>query len=156
MNWTVRPAVAGDAEELVRLRVVMFEAMGRDVANTDWERPCVELFRRELGGPGLIAAVVDAPGGGLASCAAAFIRLDMPRPGDLGTSMAHLHNVCTDPAWRRRGLARLVVTALVDRLDDLGLVKCDLHATEEGRGLYESLGFQPRTGGLEMVRKLKF
>ncbi|MFI9382326.1 GNAT family N-acetyltransferase [Kutzneria sp. NPDC052558] len=154
MNWTVRPAVPADAEELTRLRVVMFEAMGRDISNTDWERPCVDVFRRDLGGPGLVATVVDAPGGGLASCAAAFIRPDMPRPGDLGTASAHVHNVCTDPAWRRRGLARLVVEALVDQLDALGVTKSDLHATEEGRGLYESLGYKPRDGGVEMVRHL--
>ena len=154
MSWVTRPAVPADAEELVRLRSLMFEAMGRDVADTDWQRPCVEIFRRELGGPGLIAAVIDAPGGGLASCAAAFIRADMPRPSDLGTSYAHVHNVCTDPAWRRRGLARLVVTALVDRLDGLGVAKSDLHATKDGQGLYESLGFKARMGGLEMVRRL--
>jgi ribosomal protein S18 acetylase RimI-like enzyme len=154
MNWTVRPGVPDDAEELVRLRVVMFEAMGRDVADGDWQRPCAEMFRRELGGPGLIATVVDAPGGGLASCAAAFIRPDMPRPGDVATAIAHVHNVCTDPAWRRRGLARLVVTALVDQLDALGLTKTDLHASVDGRGLYESIGFKPREGGVEMVRKI--
>jgi ribosomal protein S18 acetylase RimI-like enzyme len=154
MNWTVRLGVPDDAEELVRLRVVMFEALGRDVADGDWQRPCVEMFRSELGGPGLIATVVDAPGGGLASCAAAFIRPDMPRPGDVATSIAHVHNVCTDPAWRRQGLARLVVTALVDQLDALGLTKTDLHASVNGRGLYESVGFKPREGGVEMVRKI--
>lgn len=154
MNWTVRTAVPSDAEELVRLRVVMFEAMGRDVTLGDWQRPAVEMFRRELGGTGLIATVVDAPGGGLAACAAAFVRPDMPRPGDVGEVMGHVHNVCTDPDWRRQGLARLVVTALVERLDALGVTKSDLHASEEGRSLYESLGFKPRHGGVEMVRRL--
>ena len=154
MGWEVRPAVAADAEELVRLRVLMFEAMGRDVSNTDWQGPCVEMFRRDLGGPSLIATVIDAPDGGLACCAAAFIRPDMPRPGDLGTSAAHLHNVCTDPAWRRRGLARAAVTALVAELDNLGVSKSDLHASKDGRRLYESLGYRAREGGLEMVRRL--
>ncbi|HEY0497993.1 MAG TPA: N-acetyltransferase [Kutzneria sp.] len=155
MNWTVRPAVPADAEELVRLRVVMFEAMGRDVTLGDWQRPSVETFRRELGGPHLVATVVDAPtGGGLASCAAAFVRLDLPRPGETGSVSAHLHNVCTDPAWRRRGLARLVVTELVAQLDALGVRRCDLHASEDGLALYESLGFKPYRGGVEMVRRL--
>ena len=154
MNWKVRAAVAADAEELVRLRVLMFEAMGRDMSNTDWQRPSVDVFRRELGGPALVATVVDAPGGGLASCAAAFVRLDLPRPGDTGTLSAHLHNVCTDPAWRRRGLARLVVTDLFDRLDRLGVRRSDLHASEDGLSLYESLGFKPYDGGVEMVRRI--
>lgn len=154
MSWVTRPAGPADAEELVRLRRLMFEAIGRDIANTDWERPCVELFRRELGGSGLLAIVIDAPGGGLASCAAAFIGPAMPRPGDLSAFAAHVHNVCTEPAWRRRGLARLVVTALIDRLDALGVTRSELHATEAGLGLYESLGYKERMGGLEMVRRL--
>jgi len=154
MNWTVRPAVPADAEELVRLRVVVFEAMGRDVTVGDWQRPCVEVFRRELGGPGLIATVIDAPDGGLACTAAAFVRLDLPRPGEIGSMSAHLHNVCTDPAWRRRGLARLAVTALIAQLDALGVRRSDLHASEDGLSLYESLGFKPYAGGVEMVRYL--
>jgi ribosomal protein S18 acetylase RimI-like enzyme len=154
VNWTVRAAVPSDADELVRLRAVMFEAMGRDVTLGDWQRPAVDMFRRDLGGPGLIATVVDAPGGGLAACAAAFVRPDMPRPGDLAEVMGHVHNVCTDPAWRRQGLARLVVTALVEQLDALGVAKSDLHATEDGRSLYESLGYKQRDGGVEMVRRL--
>jgi ribosomal protein S18 acetylase RimI-like enzyme len=153
-SWRVRMAVADDAEELVRLRVLMFEAMGRDVSATDWRQQAVAVFKRELGGPDLIATVIDAPDGGLACCAAAFVRLDLPRPGQLGTVSAHLHNVCTDPAWRRRGLARLAVTALVEHLDALGVPWSDLHASDEGRGLYESLGFQVRDGGVEMVRRV--
>lgn len=154
MNWTVRPAVPSDAEELVRLRVVMFEAMGRDVTVGDWQRPAVDAFRRELGGSNLIATVIDAPTGGLASCAAAFVRLDLPRPGETGTVSAHLHNVCTDPAWRRQGLARVVVTELVAQLDDLGVRRSDLHASPDGLSLYESLGYKPYAGGVEMVRRL--
>jgi ribosomal protein S18 acetylase RimI-like enzyme len=150
----VRDAVAADAEELARLRVLMFEAMGRDVSATDWQRACVEVFRRELGGSELVAVVIDAPGGGLACCAAAFVRLDLPRPGETGALSAHLHNVCTDPAWRRRGLARLAVTELIARLDALGVRRSDLHASEDGLSLYESLGFKPYEGGVEMVRRL--
>ena len=154
MNWTVRAAGPADAEELVRLRAVMFDAMGYDATLGDWQRPAVATFRRELAGPGLIATVIDAPTGGLASCAAAFVRPDMPRPGDVAEVMGHVHNVCTDPAWRRRGLARLVVTALVEQLDVLGVTKSDLHASKEGLSLYESLGYRARTGGVEMVRRL--
>lgn len=154
MSWRVRAAVAADAEELVRLRVLMFEAMGRDASAIDWRLRAVETFERELGGSSLIATVIDAPDGGLACCAVAFLRPDLPRPGQVSTLSAHLHNVCTDPAWRRRGLARLAVTALVERLDGLGVVRSDLHASEDGRSLYESLGFKPYEGGLEMVRRL--
>lgn len=52
-------------------------------------------------------------------------------------------NVFTEPEWRRRGLARLLMEEIVrwagaERLD--GLV---LHASAEARALYERMGFMP-------------
>jgi len=50
-------------------------------------------------------------------------------------------NVFTDPAWRRRGVAQLLLKQIIDwsRTESLdGLV---LHASDAGRELYERLGF---------------
>ena len=54
-------------------------------------------------------------------------------------------NVFTEPDWRRRGLAQLLMEQIIawsreQRLD--GLV---LHASDDGRVLYEKLGFVPTT-----------
>jgi GNAT superfamily N-acetyltransferase len=50
-------------------------------------------------------------------------------------------NVFTEPEWRRRGIAALLMKTIIEwsreqRLD--GLV---LDASDDGRGLYEQLGF---------------
>ena len=50
-------------------------------------------------------------------------------------------NVFTEPEWRRRGLAKLLMEKIIawsrkHSLDDLVL-----HASDEGRALYEQLGF---------------
>jgi GNAT superfamily N-acetyltransferase len=52
-------------------------------------------------------------------------------------------NVFTEPEWRRRGIAKLLMEEIIawshgQNLDDLVL-----HASEHGRGLYEQLGFVP-------------
>ena len=51
-------------------------------------------------------------------------------------------NVYTEPQFRRRGLARCLMAAALDwcRLNRVDLVI--LHASPQGRALYESLGFQ--------------
>jgi len=54
-------------------------------------------------------------------------------------------NVFTEPEWRRRGLARLLMEQIIawsrgQHLD--GLV---LHTSDDGRVLYERLGFVPTT-----------
>lgn len=61
-------------------------------------------------------------------------------------------NVYTEPAFRRRGLARSLMEAALDwcRANEIDFVI--LHASAEGRALYESLGFQP---GNEMRMKIK-
>ncbi|AHH95345.1 GNAT family N-acetyltransferase [Kutzneria albida] len=155
MSWAVRPAVADDADELVRLREHMFAAMGVDLADTSWRQPCVDHFARKLGGADFVCLVIDVPEGqGLACAALAQLRRGVPGPGNPTGVSAHISNVCTDPQWRRHGMARAVMVALLAELDAREVPALDLHATEDGRGLYESLGFGPRGGGVELSRSV--
>jgi GNAT superfamily N-acetyltransferase len=55
-------------------------------------------------------------------------------------------NVITHPAYRRRGLARRLVQITLAWLDEQGIQRADLHATDMGRPLYESLGFADHAG----------
>lgn len=50
--------------------------------------------------------------------------------------------VLTQPDFRRRGLARGLVSDLLEEAERLGLETLKLDATDGGRGLYESLGFR--------------
>ena len=49
----------------------------------------------------------------------------------------------TDPAHRRRGLARRLMETMIAWARAEGHATLYLHASDEGRGLYESLGFAP-------------
>ena len=50
-------------------------------------------------------------------------------------------NVYTEPAWRRRGLARALMERVIEwaRLEELDSLV--LHASDDGRRLYQELGF---------------
>jgi ribosomal protein S18 acetylase RimI-like enzyme len=50
-------------------------------------------------------------------------------------------NVYVDPVWRRRGVAKALMRTLLDALSERGIGRIVLHASDEGRGLYERLGF---------------
>lgn len=50
-------------------------------------------------------------------------------------------NVYTEPEFRRLGLARRMMEALVAWCRDEGIERIALHASPYGRALYESLGF---------------
>ena len=52
-------------------------------------------------------------------------------------------NVYTRPEFRRRGIARALVSAMIEWCRENGIDCVILHASAEGRALYESMGFQP-------------
>ena len=74
-----------------------------------------------------------------------------PQPGANGKidivsgRQAIIQNVFTEPDWRRRGLAALLIEKIIDWTRENGIDSLVLHASDEGRALYERLGFVPTT-----------
>ena len=64
-------------------------------------------------------------------------------PYDLACRRATILNVYTEPGYRRRGIARQIMQTMISWCKQEGLARLTLHASEEGRRLYESLGFEP-------------
>lgn len=141
----VRRAGADDAESLVHLRGLMLAAMGNDVGGVDapWRVIAREWFAGQLASPDTFAAyVVDDPDAGVVAGAAGNVYVHPPGPRDLSTVRGHLYNVSTEPDFRRRGLARACVVALMDWFrDDTAVGQVELHATDDGVELYRGLGF---------------
>jgi GNAT superfamily N-acetyltransferase len=54
-------------------------------------------------------------------------------------------NVFTEPEWRRRGLAQLLMEQIIAWSREQQLDGLVLHASDDGRALYEKLGFVPTT-----------
>jgi predicted GNAT family acetyltransferase len=61
---------------------------------------------------------------------------------DYQRRLAWIGMVLTHPEYRGRGFARRLVAAVLAQADSLGIETVKLDATEQGRPLYESLGFQ--------------
>jgi GNAT superfamily N-acetyltransferase len=137
-----RRATAYDVGELTRLRGVMLAAMGVDVdSDASWRHRCEAALVEQLGTARFAAYVVDAPGGGLASCGVGWAEVRLPSPGREGV-VGHIGNMCTDPAHRRRGHARAVLDGLLGWFVTQGVGRVELAATDEGQALYEAAGFR--------------
>jgi predicted GNAT family acetyltransferase len=54
---------------------------------------------------------------------------------------AIIQNVYTEPEWRRRGVAALLIKRIIDWSREEGIGSLVLHASDEGRAVYERLGF---------------
>src|SRR4029077_4484378 len=63
-------------------------------------------------------------------------------PTDLCTERAWILNVYTEPEFRKRGIARQIMLTILAWVKERGLRAVNLHASDEGRHLYERLGFE--------------
>jgi GNAT superfamily N-acetyltransferase len=61
---------------------------------------------------------------------------------DLECRRATILNVYTEPEYRRRGIARQIMEAMIAWCKQEGFARVSLHASNQGRHLYESLGFE--------------
>jgi GNAT superfamily N-acetyltransferase len=138
-----RCATVDDVAELVRLRALMLGAVGADMSADDgWRDRCAQRLHELLTSESFVAFVIDAPDGGLAACGAGWVDRRLPAPGTDGLA-GFLGNMSTDPAHRRRGHARAIVSALMEWFRAAGVSRVDLHATEHAQSLYEREGFNP-------------
>ena len=69
----------------------------------------------------------------------------LPRPVNPSTvgegRQGTVVNVFTEPQWRRRGIAGLLIKEIITWSKDEHLDRLLLHASDEGLSLYERLGF---------------
>jgi len=146
----VRRATVADIPALVHHRVSMYRDMG-DISPSDEARlsdATTDYFRSALDSGEYLAwlAVTSGAPEQVVAGAGLIVRPMIPRPGVAGgveVREAQVVNVYTEPEWRRRGLAALVMQHLLDFTRANHLRRVSLHASDEGRPLYASLGFAP-------------
>lgn len=74
------------------------------------------------------------------------LRRTLPHPrepdGTPHGNQAIVLNVYTEPAWRGRGIAKLLMECVIRWAGDAGMHSLVLHASDAGRPLYEQMGFK--------------
>lgn len=153
-EFAVRPATIADVDTLARHRADMFRDMGMlsgDLHATmvDTSRPYVERLVAE----GAYLAWLATPSGDPATIVGgAGLQLRSVMPGlrrhdgvtEIAPTMQGIVvNVYTEAAWRRQGVAALLMRHVLDGARAYGVGSLVLHAAPAGRPLYESMGFAP-------------
>jgi GNAT superfamily N-acetyltransferase len=138
----VRAATAVDAEELVRLRGVLFGS----APPGPWQAQALEDFRAGIAAGSLTAFVVDAgEPGRLAACVVGVVEHRVASPTNPSGRIGYVFSVATDPGYRRRGYSRACLERLLSWYKRNTITRVDLMASREGEPLYTSLGFVRRT-----------
>jgi GNAT superfamily N-acetyltransferase len=141
-SYRVRSATLADVDTLVHHRLGMFTDMG--VAFDAGE--LAATFRAWLSAlmPGgtYRAWVVETAAGEIVAGGGLTVLPWPPGPRYASDRLAYVYNVYTEPAHRRRGLARLIMDAIHAWCRDEGITSTALNASADGLPLYEALGYR--------------
>jgi GNAT superfamily N-acetyltransferase len=151
-QFRIRPATPADSGLIARHRAEMFRDMGRlaDEAAAQALHAAAEPELRAWLEAGTYLgwlAVPEAKAEEVAGGAGLQLRALLPRPGKDGRGVArgpeaYILNVFVERAWRRRGAAGLLMDRVLAHVRQEGFTTISLHASDEGRPLYERLGFR--------------
>jgi GNAT superfamily N-acetyltransferase len=143
-GFVLRQASTADLDTLVLHRWAMFHDMGyKDETALDLMSAKFRRWLRDRMNSGnYLAWLVSAPDGSVAAGAGLWLMDWPPHMIGTGTQRGNIVNVYTAELFRRLGLARELMTAVLAWCRENRIDTVILHASPSGRHLYESLGFQ--------------
>ncbi len=153
----VRPARPDDAGEVARLAELMYRSLGLDFDDEVWRRwrlGAEEAVRTRLGAE-LTVVVAEDPGvpGHLVACGAGAISQRLPSPAHRSARVGYVQWMSTEPGFRRRGLGRAVLGALLAWFESHEVDNVELHASADGEALYRSEGFWEGSTAVALRRR---
>jgi GNAT superfamily N-acetyltransferase len=141
--FVIRPAAIEEAAIIGAQRRAMFFDMGY----RDGLEAMVEAFlpwiREKMATGEYVGWFAIAEDGAIAAGAGLWLMDWPPHMIGPGSRRGNILNVYTDPQYRRQGLARRLTETAIEWCGTHGIATAILHASEEGRDLYRSLGFEP-------------
>ena len=153
-SFKISKAGRGDVDLLLAHRQKMWlgihpelekEVKGSEEMTRDW-------IKRRLSEGRLVGFIAKTSEGKVAGSGCIWIREEQPRPTSAHLEVPYLMSMYTVKTFRRRGVGKLIVKRAIKWSRERGYEGIVLHASNEGRPLYEGLGFEPAN---EMKLKLQ-
>ena len=143
-GYTVRQATASDADinALVRHRLGMFKEMGVAADDEGDARRFRGWFAGKIACREYRAWLAVTSEGEIAAGGGLITLAWLPGPYGIGGALPFVYNVYTEPAHRRRGLARLIMLTIHDWCRAAGHHRIGLQASRFGEPLYIELGYR--------------
>jgi GNAT superfamily N-acetyltransferase len=141
----IRTATISDAEIITAHRRAMFFEMGyRDQAVLDGMSAAFRPWlRRKMEEGEYLAWLAVAADGSVAAGLGLWLMDWPPHMVGPGSRRGNILNVYTNPDSRRQGLARRLMEVALDWCRANRIRAVILHSSNDGRPLYERLGFRP-------------
>ena len=137
----IRFADKNDIDELMRIRVEMLRVVNNKSDDYEFSDELLECSRRYFL-QGFQTTVLVLDNGRAVGCASISYIDIMPTFSHPTGRRGHIMNVYTHADYRRQGLARKMLNMLIDDAKSKGATELSLDATDQGRPLYEAMGFE--------------
>ena len=154
MEIRIREAGVEDLKHILRHRRAMFREIGfQDSAVLDRvEGLSREYFSEALRSGHYRGWIAEGLNGEIVGGGGIVIANWPGYPGENHAKRAWILNMYTEPGARRRGVAKRLLEKMIEWCRINGFHAVSLHASSEGRPLYESVGFEQTN---EMMLKLQ-
>lgn len=150
MTISYRFATSADADALLQLRLTVLRDVNGLPEDHRFPEAFVETNRSFFASGNHVTAVAEVDGVMIGCATLCPLRL-MPTFSHPTGHRGHIMNVYTAPACRRQGIARQLMTMLIDHARAAGMTELSLDATEAGRALYTALGFVANEEGMVLT-----
>jgi GNAT superfamily N-acetyltransferase len=143
-KFKLRLATLADLEALVHQRHMMFEDMRHRsvkehrVGDDSYRRWAPLMMKRRL----LRCYVVINSRSEIVAGGCLWLRDVQPGPGHAADKVPYLLSMYTEPAFRRKGLATMIVKECMEWARAKGYRGLTLHASKKGRKVYSELGWE--------------
>ena len=151
--FNLRQANLQDLEALIQLRLELLQEAGKIKGNSDIAN-LAEATRKYLGekmpSDEFLAWVAEVDSQIVATSDLVFFQRP-PYNGNLSGLEAYILNVYTIPQWRGQGIATALLKQIISFVRATEAKRLWLHTTEDGKRIYEKLGFVSTSKEMEMV-----
>lgn len=152
MTFQLKRAEVKDAEVLAEMRLEMRkerESVACPVSDEDFIQKSLEFFRAHIA-DGTFVSYIAWDGDQAAACSGLSVHVHPPTFDNLSGKRGYITNMYTRPAWRRMGVATLLVDKLAEYARGEGCSKVFLNASPMGRPVYVRYGFKLVDGEMSL------
>ncbi len=151
MAFGVRSATGDDLEAVARWRVEFLGAVrGPSFRPSDDLVVRTRAFVEAEHASGRLRTWIAEDGDEFVGLVSLLLRSRPPQPEDFRTVEGYIVNLYVPSAHRRQGIGRKLLEHCISAAESLEVRTIVLHSTDDGRALYESMGFAPTSNWLEL------
>ncbi len=153
MNITYRKATLADIPDLARLRIVFLKEVQSLETHLISEESLNDIlrdfFRQNLANDEIVVWVAEVDNEIVSTSGLCFSKI-IPGFTLLDGRVAYIMNIYTLPEWRKKGIGRQIFHYILEAAKERNYKRVLLHATEDGRPIYEKFGFKATNDEMEL------